>query len=395
MTKNRLLLITPDYPPPQVGGSLVYMYTLVEGCDESFDILTAPLPEGFSEVTSPRHRVIRSPWLVPSGPKDPTNGQLFAMYVYLAYWAVKIGLTRRYDGVVFFASAIGNGFFSALFKLMGVKIVLFAFAEEITLAQRAPGMKGALKRVFMKGYSLADGYVCICDFVKDLIVSLGGDGARMCVIPTPISPAKSVRHQSQTRRETSGHNVLTAGRLVYRKGFHLVIDAVDRLRAELPDIHLTIVGDGPEMPRLTRQVEEKGLKKHVTFAGMVSDDSKIAGYYADCDLFVLANLFLPDGNCEGSPNVLIEASAQGKPVIGGREGGTSTAVRDGVTGFLVDPADTAALADKMRTILTDRELAKRLGEAGRRKIESEHDPIKAGERFSRFMREVIPSASPR
>jgi len=386
MTGRRFLLITPDYPPPNVGGSLVYFYTLVEHAEDAFDILTAPLRKGYAELPGDRHRVIRSRFLVPS--TNPTGTQLLWMYLYLTWVALRIGITRRYDVVVFFTSAIGNGFFSVLFKLLRVKIVLIAFAEEITLAQHAPKVKGVLKRFFMRGYPFADGFVCICDFVKDLIIDIGAHERQMCVIPTPICPSKATNPAPAAQRGGARRNVLTAGRLVRRKGFHLVIDALDRLRRDIPNVHLTIAGDGDEMPHLVRQAREKSLEQHITFAGLVTDDAKMAELYAECELFVLANLFLPDGNCEGSPNVLIEASAQSKPVIGGREGGTATAVRDGVTGFLVDPTDVQTLAERMKEILTNPDLARRLGEAGRRRVEEEHDPISAGKRFSDFIRSV-------
>jgi len=299
---------------------------LIENCEHDFDILTAPLPEGENEISSPQHRIIRKDFLVSS--HNPTSFQLFKMYLYLAFFAIKIGVKREYDLVVFYTSAIGNGFFSLLFRVLNVRVILMAFAEEITLAEKAPGLKGALKRFFMKnGYPYAYGFVSICHFAKDLIARMGVDEERICVIPTPILPSKNLPTSHDNNRE--GYEILSVGRLIRRKGFNYLIDAVDMIKEDIPDVHFTIVGDGDEMEPLVNQVKTSGLSENVTFAGPIYDDAKMSQMYSQCDLFVLANLMLENGDCEGSPNVLIEASAHGKPVIGGREGGTATAVDEG------------------------------------------------------------------
>jgi len=385
---NKLVLVNPDYPPPLFGGGGVYLFNLVDNSPDPFDIMAAPLPVGMREMSSPRHKVIRSRFLVRSD--DPTTLQLFIMYLYLFFWVLRIGILREYKLVVFFTSAIGNGFFSALLRLLRIKIVGITLAEEIPLARRARGWKGMLKRLCIKGYPCADGFISNCDFAKDILLDLGVDADRICVIPSPICHSKYRPGPTESNPRRDGrYEVLTVGRLVKRKGVHLVIEAIDILRAEVPNVHLTVVGDGAEMAALMEQVERRGLQGQVTFRGAMYDDEELSRVYNSCDLFVLANLMLEDGNCEGTPNVLIEASAHRKPVIAGVEGGTSSAVKDGVTGYLIDPRDVRTMAGVMKNTLLDRELAARLGAAGRRKVEEEHDPVKAGHQFSAFLRHVI------
>jgi phosphatidylinositol alpha-1,6-mannosyltransferase len=79
------------------------------------------------------------------------------------------------------------------------------------------------------------------------------------------------------------------------------------------------------------------------------------------------------GDLEGFGMVFLEANAAGKPVIGGRSGGTSAAIADGESGFLVDSDTDAELRDALRKLLTDRSLRERMGAAGLRRARAEFD----------------------
>jgi phosphatidylinositol alpha-1,6-mannosyltransferase len=87
----------------------------------------------------------------------------------------------------------------------------------------------------------------------------------------------------------------------------------------------------------------------------------------------MTNQQQPDGDLEGFGMVFLEASAAGKPVIGGRSGGTADAVRDGDTGFLVDPFDTEELCFRMEQLLANLDLRRRMGAAGRARVCLEFD----------------------
>jgi phosphatidylinositol alpha-1,6-mannosyltransferase len=136
----------------------------------------------------------------------------------------------------------------------------------------------------------------------------------------------------------------------------------------VPGLRYVIVGGGEERPRLEALVDQLDLRERVRFEGMVSDED-LPKYYAACDVFVHPNR-LEEGDFEGFGIVFLEAQATAKPVIGGRSGGVSEAVADGESGFLVSGTDVVELADVVRRLACSADLRRRLGAAGRARVES-------------------------
>jgi phosphatidylinositol alpha-1,6-mannosyltransferase len=135
------------------------------------------------------------------------------------------------------------------------------------------------------------------------------------------------------------------------------------LRADVPDVHLAIVGDGDDEP-LRRQAAELGVRAVVHLLGGVTEPDLVA-LFRTCDLFALLPR-VDRGNFEGFGLVFLEANACGKPVIGTRSGGVPDAIVDGETGLLVEEDDAAGAAAAMQRVLGDPVLAARLGDGTRR-----------------------------
>ncbi len=157
--------------------------------------------------------------------------------------------------------------------------------------------------------------------------------------------------------------LLSVGRLIERKGFDTLIRALPAIAAALPNIHYLIVGDGPYRAGLETLAAELGVTDRVTFAGYVAEDD-LADHYGLCDLFVLPNREMPDGDNEGFGLVYLEANAAGKPVISGRAGGVLDAVSDGENGLTVDGTDPDAVSQAVIRVLTDADLYARLARGG-------------------------------
>jgi glycosyltransferase involved in cell wall biosynthesis len=170
--------------------------------------------------------------------------------------------------------------------------------------------------------------------------------------------------------------VLTLARLDAQKGLEYLIGAADLL----PDALFLIAGDGGERRRLEALTREKGLAGRVRFLGYRDDASRLL---AACDVFVLPSLF------EGLPVSVLEAMAAGRPVVGTAIPGTDEAVLHGRTGLLVPPADSVALAGAIKAILSDPTLARRLGEAGRERVQQHFSATRMVERVVGVYEELL------
>jgi glycosyltransferase involved in cell wall biosynthesis len=154
-------------------------------------------------------------------------------------------------------------------------------------------------------------------------------------------------------------NLLAVGSVVPRKGYDILIEALDRL-SDL-DWQLVIAGDCKRdratADELATAIARKRLEPRVCLAGAVGEH-ELAGLYRDADVFVLASRF------EGYGMAYAEAIAQGLPVIGTRTGAVPDTVPPGV-GMLVPPDDVAALAAALRSMITDETLRERCSDAAR------------------------------
>lgn len=164
--------------------------------------------------------------------------------------------------------------------------------------------------------------------------------------------------------------LLIVGRLSREKDHSSLLFALARLKSTGVAAHLLIVGDGPDRPMLERKVAELGLSADVSFTGQVKTAEP---YYAAANVAVLSSV------TEGSPNALLEAMAAGVPAVAAAVGGIPEIVRDGESALLTPPGNVDALAEALRRMLTEPDLACRLTGNARTVIEQRHSPaVRAG-----------------
>jgi len=150
-----------------------------------------------------------------------------------------------------------------------------------------------------------------------------------------------------------------AGRLVEKKGVEILLHALSILRQKKIACRLLVAGDGPQRRRIESVIAELDLSGHVSMLGHRSSDeleTAVAGAWV---------LAVPSIYQEPFANTAVEAMMQGMAVVASSVGGIKEIVRDECTGLLVPPADPAALATALERILSDREIAERMGAAGR------------------------------
>jgi phosphatidylinositol alpha-1,6-mannosyltransferase len=176
--------------------------------------------------------------------------------------------------------------------------------------------------------------------------------------------------------------LLTVARLEWHKGIDTMMKALPAVRAAHPQARYAIAGVGDRLPQFEELRQDLALGDAVRFLGAVPDGDLPALYNA-ADLYVGPSR-RHELLVEGFGISLVEASACGLAVVGGRSGGVPDAVRDGETGILVDPDDPAAVAAGVNELLSDSERSKKLGAAGRKAVETYYNWDRVAKEFIRI-----------
>ncbi|HEX4696631.1 MAG TPA: glycosyltransferase family 4 protein [Candidatus Udaeobacter sp.] len=157
--------------------------------------------------------------------------------------------------------------------------------------------------------------------------------------------------------------IVAIGRMIAKKGFADLISACGLLGQRSTAYHCQIIGEGPLKQQLRDQVHELNLQSGVTFSG-AQPQHEIRRRLAAANVFVLPSIVDPEGGSDNLPTVIMEAMATGLPVVSTNIGGIPEMVIENETGFLVEPRDAMALADRIEKVINDRSLAQRLARAG-------------------------------
>jgi glycosyltransferase involved in cell wall biosynthesis len=198
---------------------------------------------------------------------------------------------------------------------------------------------------------------------------------RISVVPHAVSAPSS-----PPSRDWHDPPVVGAlGRFVEKKGFHVLIEALQRLHGAGVPFRAIIAGAGDEAAALKRLTQERGLDAVVTFPGWQDDTAR---FFAAIDIFCLPSLHEPFGI------VVLEAMAQALPVIATDSEGPSEILRDGEDGMIVPKADPAALATAIERMLDDRQAARALGLEGYATVRGKYSMARLGMLLDQAVRTV-------
>jgi len=164
--------------------------------------------------------------------------------------------------------------------------------------------------------------------------------------------------------------ILSVARLVERKGHALFVSALPKILAAVPNAVWVVVGEGPEKKNILDQVIKADLAGAVRFVA-ATPPAEVINYFDAADLFVLLTHTDLDGVDEAWGTVFLEAAARGVPVVAGESGGASEAVLNQETGLVVAAHNSMDVAEAVITILQDGDYAKKLGQAGRARVQAE------------------------
>jgi glycosyltransferase involved in cell wall biosynthesis len=238
------------------------------------------------------------------------------------------------------------------------------------------------KRFYQPERDINYDVVAITGFTRDYLVSDYGvpaDHVHLVYQGTEVGRFRpDPERAAEARRryplpEGAGPVLGCLGSFEERKAQSLLLDAVDRVRARVPGVHLMLVGDGPDAGMLRERVAALDLGANVTFFPFTSEPEYA---FEVIDVTVLSSV-----RKEGLPNVLLESMAMSRPVVSTRLAGTPEVVHEGETGLLVEPGDVDALAGAIERIWSDRGAYERMAAGGRALMEREHDKAT---QFGRF-----------
>lgn len=378
----RCLLVASTFPPIHGGSAVVYdnvcrnlPFNSIRVLAASNNYLTQKAINGCKEYdANAPFPIDRLPYLRPLMLPPPRN--IFVsvyrfivkdLMLYLHVFVSASQIVRKHNiNIVCIGELVSGGWLGvALKKCFGCKLVFYVHGEEITTNTQGR-LYGRMRRRYLEA---ADKVVSVSSFTCDALTK------RMSVPPNSIA---LIENGVDTERFTPGPVDLTVlsalglkgkrillfvGRLVQRKGVDMVISSMPEIIKKIPNIHFVIVGDGEYRETLHKQIADMEMNGYISMVGKVSDDDLVK-YFRACDLFVMPNRTMPDGDTEGFGLVFREANACGKPVIAGRAGGAVEAVIEGQTGLLVDGENVKEISDSIIKILSTPQLAADLSEGG-------------------------------
>jgi len=356
------LLLSGDFPPT-LGGESRYLYSLFYFLSTPNKAVITPFVRDAGEIDDSLPFPVKRIYVGRKG----LLRVLSPLTYFLSIFAFKKKKLLIHCGQVMIPGMAG---FLAKFFL-GVPYVVYAHGAEFLEYTHFPYK--AIMQMILKN---ADKIVANSHYTARLVKRLGIPEEK--IIKTLLGVDSKKFHPSppdaeiRKRYGLKGKRIIiTTCRLIERKGVDMVISALPRVLQSAPDVVYLIVGSGEDRERLEIIAREKDVRDKVIFAGNVSDETLLAIYNLSTLYVMPSREMLDKAMVEGFGISYVEASACGKPVIGGRSGGVRDAVVDGVTGILVNPVDVNEITQAIITLLNNNKFAEKLGKQGLERVQKE------------------------
>ena len=296
-----------------------------------------------------------------------------------AGWRAARSVARRFRATVMHGHWVVPGGVTAAAAAPGLPLVISLHGSDVYVAETVASARVAARQAFRRA-----GFVTACS--ADLArraVALGAAPERIETVPYGVD-VERFRPDLQVRRtqrqelavDEGTPLVVAAGRLVRKKGFEYLIEAMARLPAAV----LAVAGDGTLAGDLRERARAAGVADRVRFLGNLTQD-RVGALLSAADVVCIPSVRDDSGNVDGLPNVLMEALASGTPVVTTAAGGILSVVDDGVTAFVVPERDSAAIAACIGHIIENPALGRQIGVAARRLVDERFGWGRAAERF--------------
>lgn len=356
---RRTLVVTNDFPP-RAGGIQAYVHELARRQPPGSLVVFASTSPGSAAFDA------EQPFPVV---RHPTSMLLPTPAV-----ARRVADVARAEGctAAWFGAAAPLGLLAPALRRAGVeRLVAATHGHEVGWAA-VPGGRRALRRI---GAGV-DVVTYLGEYTRSRLAPALGPHPELVRLPPGVDTeafrpdvdgsAVRARHRLGDRP-----TVVCVSRLVPRKGQDTLLRAWPAVRRRVPDAVLLVVGQGRDLPRLRRLAAGTGVERDVVFTGGVPW-AELPAHYAAGHVFAMPCRTRRRGlDVEGLGIVYLEASATGLPVLAGDSGGAPDAVLEGETGWVVPGRSVPAVADRLATLLADRDAGRSVGEKGRAWVERE------------------------
>ncbi|MCU1615591.1 MAG: putative Glycosyltransferase [Frankiales bacterium] len=354
---RRTLVVTNDFPPRQGGIQTFVANLLSRRPPESLVVMASDHPGSADHDARLPYPVVRRP----TGMLLPTRASARAA----------VDLARRHGcDTAFFGAAAPLGLLAPALRDAGVGRLVGATHGHETGWVALPGARGLVRRIA----SGLDVLTYISEYTRSRLEPALGGRTRLAQLPpgVDVDLFTPTVDGTQTRRRYGLGDapvVVCVSRLVARKGQDVLVAGWPQVLARHPRARLLLVGGGPAEASLRRAVARLGLAQSVVLTGPVAP-AELPRHYAAGDVFAMPCRTRRGGlDVEGLGMVYLEAAACGLPVVAGTSGGAPEAVRDGVTGAVVEPRSPRAVAAAIVGFLDDPAGARAAGAAGRAWVE--------------------------
>lgn len=384
MTRS-ILLLTSSFPPV-IGGISSMMYEIARSLpSDAIQVVGLPTP-GWKKFdiqqNFPVHRL-----------NVPESWNSFShQFKFLAPFYLESLLLRRHVRFIICDKAHHTYMIPAwlMYLLRGIPYGVFIHGRDVFYPQ-VRWYRGLFNHILYSAHSVFANSHATAEVVR----SLGIRPERIHIIHPIINPSELItKYQPELLRNTFGLEgkkiILTVAHLRELKGIDTIISTMPKILSAIPEAHYLIVGEGPYEAELRAMVDQLELNNNVTFIGS-KPHCEIADFFALCDVFAMVSRdTFERGELasfgESFGIVYLEANYLGKPVVAGLTGGVPDAVLHGQTGLLVDSKNPLRVADAIIHLLRNPDLAKQLGENGKRRVLTEF----TGEVTAKMLLELLP-----
>lgn len=340
----KIAILIPCFLPKWFGGTEVATYHLAGHlAKRGHEVyVITPLDEGLPEESYENgFHIHRLPKIATSFPGG------------IIFWGDIVRAIQRIGPDIVHAQSLNSGI-PALFSNKLLKIPYVVYGRGLDVYHPEWYVKLTAKAV-LKNAGVA---IALTEDMKKVMQAMYSRD--VAVVPNGIDLVEDSARQREA--ESHGKRALFVGRLSSVKGIQYLLGAMSIVHREIPEAKLTLVGDGEERERLEHLTDYLGIRECIEFVGAVPHE-RVQDYMHHADVLVLPSL------SEGFPVTILEAMANGLPVVATCVGGVPEIIENNVNGYLVETENQKEVAEALLKLLRDEQLRKRISGNNRGKAE--------------------------